>query len=45
MKELFRCILMCFTYPKRLAEAVNRAHDREELDLILKGDVNGNCES
>ena len=34
--KLFKCILLLFTYPRRLAEAVDRAHDAKELDEIIK---------
>lgn len=38
LKNFLNLIITSITYPQRLAEAVNRAHDKAELDLILNGD-------
>ena len=35
MRNLFRTILMWFTYPRELADAVNRAVTNEELDAVI----------
>ena len=43
IKKLFNLILTAFTYPQKLSEAVNRAHDRSELNAILNGECDGIC--
>ena len=44
IKNFFNLILTAFTYPQKLAEAVNRAHNADELSLILNGDSDGICQ-
>lgn len=44
IKNLFNLVLTAFTYSQRLAEAVNRAHNADELNLILNGDSDGICQ-
>ena len=36
MKRFFRLLLMLFTYPSRVAEAVNTAKTPEEFDHVLE---------
>lgn len=37
---LFRKLLLMFSYPKKIAEAVNRAATPEEFDEILEAEWN-----
>ena len=41
LKNFFNLIITAITYPQKLSEAVNRAHNKEELDAILNGDLDG----
>ena len=34
--KILKLFLLLFTYPQKLAEAVERAHDASELDAIIK---------
>ncbi len=41
LKSFLNLIVTAITYPQRLSEAVNRAHNKAELDTILNGDRYG----
>ena len=41
LKSFLNLIVTAITYPQRLSEAVNRAHNKAELDAILNGDCDG----